>query len=266
MDKDAAPHGAARVYHSERLKVSIVIPVLNSHEVVRRQVRHFEEMRLPDDVEILLIDDGSDPPIKVETEINLSVHRTNDTRPWTWPLARNLGAKLAQGEYLVMADLDHIVSREIIDAARSFDGDFIRFHREFGVLDEDGSLDQRRETLAAHGLPDRFDVKLTPHRNQFCIHRDLYARMGGFREDRIGMPYPQREDGDFAKKWREMHEAGQIRDFDDLRGHENRPTIYMFPNGKWCEGGDVDTNPFNLFHALSRKTEKNRYHTRTLKR
>ncbi len=38
----------------------------------------------------------------------------------------------------------------------------------------------------------------------------------------------------------------------------------MFPNGKYCEGGDVDTNPFGLFHTLSRKTPVNRYHTRTL--
>jgi hypothetical protein len=105
-------------------------------------------------------------------------------------------------------------------------------------------------------------VKLTPHRNQFAIHRDLYWKMGGFREDRIGLPYPQREDGDFAKLWRQMHERGEIRDFDEMHGHANRPTILMFPNGKWC--GDVDHNPFGLFHKLSRKTEKNRYYTRTL--
>jgi hypothetical protein len=29
----------------------------------------------------------------------------------------------------------------------------------------------------------------------------------------------------------------------------------MFPNGQYC--GDVDYNPFNLFHALTRKTEYN---------
>lgn len=245
------------------MRVSVIIPVLNSHEVVRRQILHFEKMNLPDDVELLFIDDGSDPPVETASPLPRIIH-TGDTRPWTWPLARNRGAREAKGEYLIMADLDHIVSHGIIEAARNFTGDFIRFHREFGVLDEEGNLDQTRETLKSHGLPDRFKIRLTPHRNQFCIHRDLYERMGGFREDRIGMPYPQREDGDFAKKWRKMHEKGEIRDFDDMHGWVERPTIYMFPNGKWCEGGDVDTDPHNLFHKLTRKTDQNRYHTRTL--
>lgn len=238
------------------MKVSIIIPVLNSHEVVRRQVLYFEKMNLPDDVEVIMIDDGSDPPIEVTTSLkNFTLHATHDTRPWTWPLARNKGAELAQGEYLIMVDLDHIVSRAFIDAARGFDGDHIRIRREFAVLDEEGNLTQDHETLKAYGLSEERlrdkGVFMPPHRNQFCMHRDLYKRMGGFREDRIGKPYPQREDGDFAKKWRQMHEAGEIRDFDDIVGYEHRPVLYMFPNGKYC--GDVDHNPFGLFHKLSRK-------------
>jgi glycosyltransferase involved in cell wall biosynthesis len=240
------------------MQVSLIIPVLNSHEIVRRQVLHFEKMGIPDDTEILLIDDGSTPPITVETDLPLAVYHTNDFREWTWPLARNKGAELAKGEYFIMADLDHIVTREIINAVREFSGDFMRFHREFAVLDEEGELTQDRDVLRTYGLPDTQDVKFTPHRNQFAIHRDFYKRMGGFREDRIGLPYPQREDGDFAAKWRVLHEAGEVRDFDEMHGHEKRPTLYMFPNGKYC--GDVDHNPFGLFHTLSRKTAKNRFY------
>ncbi len=240
------------------MKVSIIIPVLNSHEVVRRQVLHFEKIGLPDDTEILLIDDGSTPPIEVTTDLPLTVHATNDFREWTWPVARNTGAKLAKSEYFIMVDLDHILTRELIDAVREFDGDHMRFNREFAVLDENGDLTQEREVLEAYGLPPERDVKFTPHRNQFAIHKDLYWKMGGFLENRIGLPYPQREDGEFARVWRKLHEAGELRDFDEMYGYENRKTIYMFPNGKYC--GDVDHNPFDLFHKLSRKTSKNRYH------
>jgi glycosyltransferase involved in cell wall biosynthesis len=239
--------------------VSIIHPVLNSHEIVRRQVLHYEKMGLPDDVEIILVDDGSTPPIEVETTLPLTIHRTNDFREWTWPCARNAGARLAKGEYLIMMDLDHIISKELIEAVKNFTGDFMRFNREFGVLLEDGSLTQDLEILRAYGMPNR-DVKFTPHRNQFAIHKDLYNKMGGFREDRIGKPYPQREDGDFAKQWRLLYEAGEVRDFDDLVEYEKRPTLYMFPNGKYC--GDVDHNPFNLFHTLSRKTDKNPFYER----
>lgn len=247
------------------MKLSIIHPVLNSHEVVRRQILHYEKIGLPDDVELILVDDGSSPIISVETTLkNFTLIHTNDFRAWTWPLARNTGARIAKGEYLMMIDLDHIVTLQMIEVARLFTGDFMRFHREFGILDEEGNISQNRDILRSYGLPDKYDIKLTPHRNQFCMHRDLYWKMGGFREDRIGMPYPQREDGDFAKLWRQLYEAGEVRDYDDMYSHEERPTILMFPNGKWCEGGDVDTNPFNLFHTLSRKTYKNRFHTRTL--
>lgn len=245
-------------------RVSIIIPVLNSHEVVRRQVLHFEKIGIPENVEIILVDDGSTPPIETHTNLPLTVLHTNDFREWTWALARNAGAKAAKGDYFIMADLDHIISREIIDAVLAFDGDFMRFNREFAVLDEEGNLTQDYEVLKAYGLTqkrlDENGTKFTPHRNQFAIHKNLYWKMGGFREDRIGMPYPQGEDGDFARQWRLLHEAGQIRDFDEMYGYENRKTLYMFPNGKYC--GDVDHNPFNLFHTLTRKTAKNRYHVR----
>lgn len=239
-------------------KVSIIIPVLNSHEVVRRQVLYFEKMGIPDDVEIIFVDDGSTPPIKVQTTLPMTVYHTNDFRDWTWPLARNAGARIANGDYFIMADLDHIISKELIETARKFDGDFIRIRREFAVLDEEGNLTQDHDVLTAYGLPADRDIKFTPHRNQFVIHKNLYWKMGGFREDRIGLPYPQREDGDFAKKWRLLFEAGEIRDFDVMYGYENRPVLYMFPNGKYC--GDVDHNPFGLFHKLSRKTKQNRFY------
>lgn len=243
------------------MKLSIIIPVLNSHEIVARQIKHFEKIGIPDDTEIILVDDGSIPAIAFpfDTILPIRIIRTNDFREWTWPCARNAGARVALGEYLMMVDLDHIITREFIDKTRAFTGDHIRINREFAVLDEEGNLIQDRAVLEQYGLPKDRGLKLTPHRNQFAIHRDLYWKMGGYREDRIGMPYPQREDGDFAAEWRKLHESGQIRDYDDMIGYEHRPTLYMFPNGKYC--GDVDHNPFNLFHTLSRKTEKNRYYT-----
>jgi glycosyltransferase involved in cell wall biosynthesis len=241
-------------------KVSIIIPVLNSHEIVRRQVLHFEKIGIPEDTELIFVDDGSTPPIEINSTLPIILHHTNDFREWTWPVARNTGAKIAKGEYFIMVDLDHIISREFIDIVRNFTGDHVRINREFAVLDEDGNLTQDREVLEAYGLPKHYDTKFNPHRNQFAIHKDLYWKLGGFREDRIGKPYPQREDGDFARQWRLLYEKGEIRDYDDLVGYDKRPILYMFPNGKYC--GDVDHNPFGLFHTLSRKTEKNPYYAK----
>jgi len=57
MQKDKAAPG--------NIKLSIIIPVLNSHEIVRRQIKHFKKMDLPDDVELIIVDDGSDPPLEL---------------------------------------------------------------------------------------------------------------------------------------------------------------------------------------------------------
>jgi len=49
----------------DNIRLSIIIPVLNSHEIVRRQIAHFEKMDLPDDIELIIVDDGSDPPLEL---------------------------------------------------------------------------------------------------------------------------------------------------------------------------------------------------------
>ena len=130
------------------MKLSIIVPVLNSHEIVRRSLLHYRKMNLPDDVEILYIDDGSDPPIEYDIPNplialrNFRILKTNDKRDWTWALARNFGAKKAKGEYLLMCDLDYIIPKKAIECALEFTGDKLRFKREFGILDETGDFTQ----------------------------------------------------------------------------------------------------------------------------
>ena len=259
------------------MKLSIIVPVLNSHEIVRRSLLHYDKMFLTDDVEVIYVDDGSDPPIEdflIKDEglsekereeflnlygygysFDLTIYQTNDKRDWTWALARNFGAKKARGEYLLMTDLDYIIPKKAIEYALQFTGDKLRFKREFGILDENGEFTQDVPTLLKWGLlPERISergLQMPPHPNNFCMRKDLYWEMGGYREDRVGWPYPQGEDAWFKRKWTRMVEDGKAKD-DDAR---LRPTLYMYPNGQFC--GDVDYNPFGLFHKLSRKTERN---------
>jgi len=237
------------------MKLSIVIPVLNSHEVVRRQLMHFERIGLPGDTELILVDDGSDPPIENNFSQLARIHRTDDTRPWTWALARNAGARLARGEFLLMYDIDHIASRHLIDFIRKFDGHKVQFVREIGVLDENGWLTQDRATLESYGWPKDKGLGIGPLPNNFAMRRDLFWELGGYREDLVEKPYPQGEDRDFRSKWRTYEHA---------QGGEGsmvcsiRPRIFMFPNGKYV--GDVDADPKGLFHTLSRKTSRNWFH------
>ena len=232
------------------MKLSIIIPVLNSHEVVRRQLLHFKRIGLPSDTELILVDDGSDPPIENTSSLPVTIHRTHDTRPWTWALARNAGARLASGEYLLMFDLDHIADRTLIDFVRGFDGLKVQFTREFGVLNENGVLTQDRNVLAEYGLPySDGPLRIGPLPNNFAMRRDLFWELGGYREDLADKPYPQGEDRAFRSVWRtyQQRTGAKVCPY--------RPLIFMFPNGKFL--GDVDADPKELFHGLTRKTSRN---------
>jgi glycosyltransferase involved in cell wall biosynthesis len=231
------------------MKLSIIIPVLDSHLALRRQLLHMERDGLPPDTEFILVDDGSDPPIENTSSLPITIQRTGDTRPWTWALARNVGARMAQGQYLLMFDLDHIVTRKLLDFVVTTDYPKVQFKRELAVLDERGVLTQDRDILESYGLPRKARLRLESHHNSFAMRRDLFWELGGYREDLIGREYPQGEDSDFWRKW----EA--YRDLQNIVLPEHPPTLYVFPNGRWC--GDVDYDSHKLFHNLSRKTNRN---------
>lgn len=234
------------------MKLSIVIAVLDSHEIVRRQMLHLERIGLPQEVELIIVDDGSDPPLELPSWVR--VLRTNDHRPWTWALARNAGARQASGAYLLMTDIDYILPREAIGDAVAFEGDRMAFRRELAVLDENGVMTQELDVLRQYGATEERlkKLRLPHHPNSFVMKKSLFFELGGYREDLVGRPYPQGEDSKFKEKWDEWRDAGRVT------SSEHLPMIYMFPNGKYC--GDVDSNPFGLFHRLTRRTKTNPFY------
>jgi hypothetical protein len=54
------------------MKLSIVIPVLDSHEIVRRQALYLGWL-VGFDAEVILVDDGSNPPIEGEFPSNFQL-------------------------------------------------------------------------------------------------------------------------------------------------------------------------------------------------
>ncbi|MHC4728175.1 MAG: glycosyltransferase family 2 protein [Planctomycetota bacterium] len=240
------------------MKVSIVTSVLDSHKMVERQIHHYNKMNLPEDVEVIYVDDGSDPPINVDhmkKNFSFRVIATNDKRKWTQPAARNTGAKHARGKFLLMADLDHIVTMNLVNSALNCKVDVIRFNREVAVIDEFGEFTQDRDVLEEYGYifghPKRDGVKIAAHGNSYIIRRDLYLECGGVDERYVGTGrYPNREEILLKRKLKRLEEQGSITIWQD----RTKPTIYMIPNGRYC--GHRDYNPFGLFHNLSRKTNK----------
>jgi len=238
-----------------QIKLSIIIAIYNSHEAVRRQVLWFTSMDLPDDIEIIFVDDGSNPPLGPYNLKNLRIIQTNDKRPWTQGLARNRGIKEARGEYLLLTDIDHILSKEAIMDSHRFTGDRLIFPRYIGVLLEDGSFTQDPLTLGGYGL-DKSRLKTSRglyasyHGNTFCIKKSTIVELGGYSEKHCTYLHhagPRRgEDSVFNSAWNHWARSkGIVCDVGSK--------IYIFPIGRYNINGDL--NPQGLFHNLSQAQE-----------
>lgn len=226
--------------------------MLNSHEIVQRQIKHYENIKLPFSVEVIFVDDGSIPAIMLPSDFksNLTVYRTGDRRPWTEHIARNWGARIARGEYLLLIDIDYIVPTETIEACLSFKGDRMNFKRRFGILDENGLLRYDDDTLRAWNLKERWiqEWYFPGHRSQFLIRKDLFWKLGGYNEALDGTWRITGGAGEkFWRFWQRAERMGKVK------LHPEQPTVFMFPGGKYCNDGIV--NKFGMFHNLQRGDE-----------
>jgi len=224
----------------DKVKLSIIIPVLNSHEIVRRQIEHFKKMDLPNDVEIIIVDDGSDPPLEGE---GVEIIQTNDTRPWTHPKARNIGAAKATGDCFLFTDIDHVVAKPAVEFGRDYKYDYGRFKRELGILDEEGNLTQDPEMLIEWGVPGTKaygNLGIGCHIMSQYIKADVFKQTGGFREKLT--KHPTHDDGNMKTRLKKM---GLTKCPDN-----ERPIIYMIPNGRFA--GEKNANPHGYFHDLCR--------------
>jgi len=240
----------------QAIRVSIVIAILNSHEVVRRQIEHFKKMNLLDDVEFIFVDDGSEPPLCFSDSglRNLSFYYTFDKRPWTQGLARNLGASKSNGEYLFFTDIDHIITKEAIGDALKFDGDKMVFPRYFGILNENGDIVNDVDSMLKFGLN---PIRVKTHRgllnagmhgNTYVIRKTLFEAMGKYDPRlcqsmfHVGGRFMS-EERRFNNKYDGLIGRGKAKDSVIGSG------IYHFPVSKFRTDGD--NNPFGLFHDLS---------------
>ena len=233
------------------MKVSIIMAVLNSQEILNRQMLYYKKMNLPDDVEIIFVDDGSEPPMIPFIDLkNCTIYYTNDKREWTQPAARNFGAKKAKGEFCIFTDIDHIIPKDTVDIARNYrQFDVIRFNREAAILDEGGNFTQDWDVLRAWGF-NRGGLKVAPHSNSFIVRTGLYIGLGGVSERYVGSgKHPNREEVPFKQKLKRLELEDKIKIWQD----RSKPMIYMIPNGRYC--GDKDANPFGFFHNLKRKNK-----------
>jgi len=246
----------------DKMKLSIVTAILDSPEILRRHILHYEKMPLPQGVEWIVVDDGSDVPIEPNEMYRL--YQTNDKRPWTQPAARPFSAKQAKGEFCLFTDIDHIITKETIQVGLdNTKHDVIRFRREVAVLDENGNFTQDWDVLREWKF-DGDELNIRPHGNSYIMRTGLYLGLGGVSEQHVGTgKYPNREESPLKRKLKKLEQEGRISIWQD---RETKPCIYMFPNGWYCNNADKDFNPFGFFHNTTRSIRVSRQRQREVKK
>jgi glycosyltransferase involved in cell wall biosynthesis len=219
------------------LKLSLIVSVLESYEVLRRQLMHLNSV-LTDECELIVVDDGSEPSLlqtcdSVAKSYAFRLIFTGDRRPWTQPKARNLAASVAHADRLVFFDIDHVITRSVIDACLNYRGDKLHWRRRPGILDENGSIVTDQTVLEAHGLAHELpDV----HVNSFMIRRDLFDLLGGY-DERFCSSYGG-DDVDFNDRYARLCELG-VAKRDEVMGEG-----FAYPDPS-LDGG-------KMFHSLPR--------------
>lgn len=105
------------------MKASVIIPASNNHEDVRRaldSLRH--QAGAEGDIEIVVVDDGSQPPIVDSLKSGIDEGMTRIVRNETVSgrsAARNAGVKASSGELLIFMDSDMTAHPEFIRAHRA---------------------------------------------------------------------------------------------------------------------------------------------------
>ena len=221
-------------------QLSLIVAVLESYEVVRRQLLHLERVLTPS-CELILVDDGSDPPLQatcdaVKKTYSFTLYCTQDRRPWTQPRARNLGAALAQADKLLFFDIDHVITPDILEECLRYPGDKLHWFRKQALLDEHGDLVTDPATLVAHGGK---EPEHNVHSNSFLIRREFFQRLGGYDERFCGR-YGG-DDVDFNFRYARLCNEGVAWPV-DVRGE-----------GYVISGREHNGKP--LFHSLPRDRE-----------
>jgi glycosyltransferase involved in cell wall biosynthesis len=226
------------------MRRSIIIPCLESHEAVRRQILWLDSWIKPfsNRWHVIIVDDGSEPPIAITCPANFNLtcirippHKTK----WTHPIARNRGAESCPGsKFLFFLDIDHILTPETLTTASSFNGDMMRFPRRIGALDKNGKLLTSRKDLLQFGAaPDELESPKIISATVCLVRSTVQETIGGFSEIFCGQY--GREGIEYKKRYEHFVHN------EKCKPPELSPTnIYVFPNPR--------KNRQKLFHSLKR--------------
>ena len=103
-------------------KVSIVIPCYNHGVMLREALASVEQVRNANLLEVIIVDDGSSEAetARILEEVGQAGHSVVAQSNWGLSAARNVGIRLAKGEFILPLDSDNRVRDAYLNEAASF--------------------------------------------------------------------------------------------------------------------------------------------------
>lgn len=167
--------------------ISIIINCYQAQAALDKQLASWSSFgpALLKQLEFVIVDDGSSPAIKVDrtrlpADMRLVLARIEQDIPWNMPGARNLGALLARGQFLLLYDIDHFLPESAIE----------RLLANSSAL---SATVNYKFSRTQDGEPINSPV------NCFLCSREGFWRAGGYDEDFAG--HYGHEDSYFLRDW-----------------------------------------------------------------
>lgn len=154
--------------HSEKKMITVVCPWYYNTSILEYQLNAWNALpdELKDQAHFIVVDDGSPQKLQLpQMDLNFSMARINKDIPWNQPGARNLGAFLADTEFVLFTDIDHEITADALGKA----------------------IVKEKDPGTVYMFPRIFNGKQHPsHQCSFVIHKQAFERIGGFDEDFSG--------------------------------------------------------------------------------
>lgn len=214
------------------VKFSIIIPVYNRPEEVVELLDSLTMQQLRNELEVIVVEDGSqltcEREIQVfEKQLNLKYIKQSNAGPGG---ARNNGAKLAEGKYLIFLDSDCVLPSNYLELTAqhleqrplSCFGGPDRAHKFFTPIQKaiSHSMTSLFTTGGIRGGRKKMD-KFYPRSFNLGVEKSVFEAVGGFSDMRYG------EDVDFSMRVVECgYKIGLIEE--TFVYHKRRTNFYSF--------------------------------------
>lgn len=155
-------------------KITVIMPYYENRGMLKQQLRHYDGLSsaFRDNISVIIVDDGSPQAVARVGGWDpvrpwLRIFRIDVDIRWNQDAARNIGVKEAQTDWVILTDIDHIVSAEALYATihgTMQRGAAYRFTR-VTALDLKGTVEPYK-----------------PHPNSFFLEKTTFEATGGYDE------------------------------------------------------------------------------------